>query len=38
MKLALESRERCTSLLNRVEEVLNVIANAESTQKVNFCN
>lgn len=34
MKLALESRERCTSLLNRVEEVLNVIANAESTQKV----
>ncbi|XP_061967533.1 uncharacterized protein LOC133691170 isoform X3 [Populus nigra] len=34
MKLASESRERCTSLLNRVEEVLNVIANAESTQKV----
>ncbi|XP_011025277.1 PREDICTED: uncharacterized protein LOC105126188 isoform X3 [Populus euphratica] len=34
MKLASESRERCTALLNRVEEVLNVIANAESTQKV----
>ncbi|KAJ6338427.1 hypothetical protein OIU76_007987 [Salix suchowensis] len=34
MKLASESRERCTSLLNRVEEVLHVIANAESTQKV----
>ncbi|KAJ6710426.1 SNF7 FAMILY PROTEIN [Salix koriyanagi] len=33
MKLASESRERCTSLLNRVEEVLHVIANAESTQK-----
>ncbi|KAK1559243.1 hypothetical protein Q3G72_012316 [Acer saccharum] len=35
LKLATESREKCTSLLNRVEEVLNVIANAESTKKVS---
>uniref|UniRef100_A0A2P2IHC0 Charged multivesicular body protein 7 n=2 Tax=Rhizophora mucronata TaxID=61149 RepID=A0A2P2IHC0_RHIMU len=35
LKLASESREKCTSLLNRVEEVLNVIANAESTKKVS---
>ncbi|KAK9282142.1 hypothetical protein L1049_005054 [Liquidambar formosana] len=35
IKLASESREKCTSLLNRVEEVLNVIANAESTKKVS---
>ncbi|XP_065859905.1 uncharacterized protein [Euphorbia lathyris] len=34
MKLASESREKCTSLLNRVEEVLNAIMNAESTKKV----
>lgn len=33
-KLANENREKCESLLNRVEEVLNVIANAESTKKV----
>ncbi|KAF9591198.1 hypothetical protein IFM89_002853 [Coptis chinensis] len=35
LKLSSESRERCTSLLNRVEEVLNVIVNAESTKKVS---
>ncbi|CAK7348555.1 unnamed protein product [Dovyalis caffra] len=35
MKVASEGRERCASLLNRVEEVLNVIANAESTKKVS---
>ncbi|KAE8671231.1 hypothetical protein F3Y22_tig00111983pilonHSYRG00034 [Hibiscus syriacus] len=34
MKLGTESREKCNSLLNRVEEVLSVIANAESTKKV----
>ncbi|WCJ22587.1 SNF7 family protein [Euphorbia peplus] len=34
MKLASESREKCTSLLNRVEEVLNAITTAESTKKV----
>ncbi|KAJ4969497.1 hypothetical protein NE237_016198 [Protea cynaroides] len=34
LKLASESREKCTSLLNRVEEVLNIIALAESTKKV----
>lgn len=34
MKLGNESREKYTSLLNRVEEVLNVIADAESTKKV----
>lgn len=34
LKLASESREKCISLLNRVEEVLNVIANAESTKTV----
>ncbi|XP_022757712.1 charged multivesicular body protein 7 isoform X2 [Durio zibethinus] len=34
MKLATVNREKCTSLLNRVEEVLSVIANAESTKKV----
>ncbi|XVF22213.1 hypothetical protein REPUB_Repub12eG0154300 [Reevesia pubescens] len=34
MKLGTENREKCTSLLNRVEEVLSVIANAESTKKV----
>ncbi|XP_050235896.1 uncharacterized protein LOC126685932 [Mercurialis annua] len=34
IKLASESREKCSSLLNRVEDVLNTIANAESTKKV----
>ncbi|EEF47153.1 charged multivesicular body protein 7 [Ricinus communis] len=34
MKLASDSREKCTSLFNRVEEVLNIIADAESTKKV----
>lgn len=36
LKLATEAREKCISLLNRVEEVLSVIANAESTKKVKF--
>lgn len=36
LKLAKESREKCTSLLNRVEEVLCVIENAESTKKVFY--
>ncbi|EOA24091.1 hypothetical protein CARUB_v10017322mg [Capsella rubella] len=35
LKLATESRERCTSLLNRVEEVLNTIADSESTKMVS---
>ncbi|XP_031393377.1 uncharacterized protein LOC116205064 isoform X3 [Punica granatum] len=35
LKLASESREKCVSLLNRVEEVLNAISNAESTRKVS---
>lgn len=34
LKLANESRENCATLLNRVEEVLDVIASAESTKKV----
>ncbi|ESW35248.1 hypothetical protein PHAVU_001G218900 [Phaseolus vulgaris] len=34
MKLVTQSREKCSSLLNRVEEVLDVIADAESTKKV----
>ncbi|KAI3980884.1 hypothetical protein MKX01_025449 [Papaver californicum] len=34
LKLNSESREKCTSMLNRVEEVLTIIANAESTKKV----
>ncbi|XP_043711408.1 uncharacterized protein LOC122660253 isoform X2 [Telopea speciosissima] len=34
LKLAHESREKCASLLNRVEEVLNIISHAESTKKV----
>lgn len=34
LKLATDSREKCATLLNRVEEVLHVIANAESTKKV----
>lgn len=35
LKLAYQSREKCTVLLNRVEEVLRVITDAESTQKVD---
>ncbi|XP_059659279.1 uncharacterized protein LOC132306083 isoform X1 [Cornus florida] len=35
MKLASESRENCVALLNRVEEVLRVIADAESSKKVS---
>lgn len=34
IKLISQSREKCTSLLNRVDEVLSVITNAESTKKV----
>jgi len=34
LKLVTQSREKCSSLLNRVEEVLSVIADAESTKKV----
>lgn len=36
LKLAYQSREKCTVLLNRVEEVLRVITDVESTQKVDF--
>ncbi|XP_010413310.1 PREDICTED: charged multivesicular body protein 7-like [Camelina sativa] len=35
LKLATESREKCTSLLNRVEEVLNAITDSESTKMVS---
>ncbi|XP_057965644.1 uncharacterized protein LOC131156186 isoform X1 [Malania oleifera] len=35
LKLAYGNREKCMSFLNRVEEVLNVISNAESTKKVS---
>ncbi|KAL6008929.1 hypothetical protein ACLOJK_022156 [Asimina triloba] len=35
LKLTSESKEKSTVLLNRVEEVVNVIANAESTKKVS---
>ncbi|XP_010240815.1 PREDICTED: uncharacterized protein LOC104585580 isoform X3 [Nelumbo nucifera] len=35
LRLTTESREKCASLLNRVEEILSVIANAESTKKVS---
>ncbi|KAL8544743.1 hypothetical protein ACS0TY_005102 [Phlomoides rotata] len=35
LKLASQSRERCTALLNRVEQVLQVIADAESSKKVS---
>lgn len=38
MKLGTENREKCNSLLNRVEEVLTVIANAESTKQVSCYN
>lgn len=34
MKLASQNREKCAALLSRVEEVLDIIANAESTKKV----
>ncbi|ONK63027.1 uncharacterized protein A4U43_C07F10640 [Asparagus officinalis] len=34
-KLFSESRDKCTSLLERVEEVLRIIADAESTKKVS---
>ncbi|CAN1199898.1 Charged multivesicular body protein 7 [Linum perenne] len=34
-KLASVNGEKCVSLLNRVEEVIDVIANAESTKKVS---
>ncbi|KAL6968736.1 hypothetical protein U1Q18_034529 [Sarracenia purpurea var. burkii] len=34
LKLASESREKCRSLLSRVEEVLRVISDAESSKKV----
>ncbi|KAL5222040.1 hypothetical protein ABZP36_026753 [Zizania latifolia] len=34
-KLFSESRKRCTPLLERVEEVISLIASAESTKKVN---
>ncbi|KAF8392752.1 hypothetical protein HHK36_023101 [Tetracentron sinense] len=33
LKLASKSREKCSSLLNQVEEVISVISNAESTKK-----
>ncbi|KFK35392.1 hypothetical protein AALP_AA5G279200 [Arabis alpina] len=35
LKLATQSREKCTSLLNRVEEVLNTITDSESTKMVS---
>ncbi|KAK7284504.1 hypothetical protein RJT34_19250 [Clitoria ternatea] len=35
MKLVTQSREKCSSLLNRVEEVVGIIADAESTKKVS---
>ncbi|CAI0470112.1 unnamed protein product [Linum tenue] len=35
LKMASVSGEKCVSLLNRVEEILEVIANAESTRKVS---
>ncbi|XP_027351715.1 charged multivesicular body protein 7 isoform X1 [Abrus precatorius] len=35
MKLVTQSREKCSSLLSRVEEVLGIIADAESTKKVS---
>ncbi|KAK7337603.1 hypothetical protein VNO77_18186 [Canavalia gladiata] len=35
LKLITQSREKCSSLLNRVEEVLGIIADAESTKKVS---
>ncbi|XP_030539703.1 charged multivesicular body protein 7 isoform X1 [Rhodamnia argentea] len=35
LKLASESREKCAALLNRVEEVLQIVSDAESTKKVS---
>ncbi|KMZ61769.1 SNF7 family protein [Zostera marina] len=35
MKLFSESREKCTTLLDRVEEVITLISDAESTKKVS---
>ncbi|XP_010045558.2 charged multivesicular body protein 7 [Eucalyptus grandis] len=35
LKLASESREKCATLLNRVEEVLQIISDAESTKEVS---
>ncbi|KAK6118156.1 hypothetical protein DH2020_048140 [Rehmannia glutinosa] len=35
LKLASQSRERCTALLDRVEKVLQVITDAESSKKVS---
>ncbi|XP_061366279.1 uncharacterized protein LOC133309513 [Gastrolobium bilobum] len=35
LKLVTQSREKCSSLLNRVEEVLGIISDAESTKKVS---
>ncbi|GFQ07838.1 charged multivesicular body protein 7, partial [Phtheirospermum japonicum] len=35
MKMASQSRERCTALLDRVENVLQVITDAESSKKVS---
>ncbi|GFQ01589.1 hypothetical protein PHJA_002302800 [Phtheirospermum japonicum] len=35
MKMASQSRERCTALLDRVENVLQVIIDAESSKKVS---
>lgn len=36
LKITTESREKVASLLNRVEEVLNAIADAESTKTVGY--
>lgn len=38
LKLVTGSRDKCTMFLNRVEEVLSLIANAESTKKVKKKN
>ncbi|KAL1312848.1 hypothetical protein HN51_039430 [Arachis hypogaea] len=35
LKLATQSRDKCSSLLNRVQEVLGVIADAEATKKIS---
>ena len=37
LKITTESRKKVASLLNRVEEVLNAIADAESTKTVTYC-
>jgi len=36
LKLVTQSREKCSSLLNRVEEVHGVIVDAESTKTVQL--